>query len=164
MSEKLNTNTQPNDSTDRRKVVPGKKRCDWCERPAAVVYECACKTAEGAVLWYDLDDDCIGTKAPLLGGGPPYRRGAPENTRATNLYGPRPRNGGFRCRDCGTGEYPLFGHTVARHPIDATRCRPCLLSYFKREGKDFKPTEEAAVYFPESSRDQSRRARLERGA
>lgn len=31
----------------------------------------------------------------------------------TNVYGPRPRDCGFRCKDCGSQEYPLFGVALA---------------------------------------------------
>lgn len=146
MTEKLNTHTQPNDTIDRRKLIPGKKRCDWCEREALLVYECACKTSDGTVLWYDLCDDCRCTKAPLLDGGPEYSRSIGEPTRATNVYGPRPIHPGFRCRDCGSEEYPLLGHTLDRPGVDQTRCVPCLLRHFGKTNRTIKPTPEASPH------------------
>lgn len=64
----------------------------------------------------------------------------------TNVYGPRPKDGGFRCRECGTQEVPLFGFAEAgkKDPESNTNtsCAPCLTN-LRLKGSSFTPTEDA---------------------
>lgn len=64
----------------------------------------------------------------------------------TNVYGPRPRDCGFRCISCGSQEYPLFGFTPTSHnrPDSNTNtvCPSCLNSGILRANR-YEPTPDA---------------------
>lgn len=62
-----------------------------------------------------------------------------------NVYGPRPQGAGYRCKDCGSDAYPLFGHTVAGSMSDETRCSTCLERYGRRRARYWVPSQEARI-------------------
>ena len=124
------------------KVVKGRAQCDYCQLRGNVPIseiQVSFPSAKdsGVTHWLDCCPACIeGLKNGTLPFGPsgfPKRAGGvllseETGTPTKPTYGPRPRNSAFRCRDCKTQEYPLFGR--GGRDRDFTYCEDCLLKRY----------------------------------
>lgn len=139
------------------KVVEGKATCDRCREKKPPIHEVSFGYEGVPRYWVDLCDGCFAICAASSDMEPtefynqilfpdPKRPKTKANrgSATTNVYGPRPRNGGFQCHSCGTTEYPLFGADEhQRQASNRSWCPACLMKV-KVSGSVFLPTAEAA--------------------
>jgi hypothetical protein len=144
MTEQTTVREKKPYAVDQGKIIPGKQTCDRCSKKSPPIYECSWPISPGSAgLYYmDLCTLCFEAISAHISKGMaigPYgqldvsqseaalrekKLLADDYTPSVPTYGPRPRNGGFQCRDCKTEEYPLFGRGGKLY--DKTYCEKCL--------------------------------------